>query len=354
MLGMCVLTSGGDPAAYSEVLARATASTPLALALLARLGAKLGCEPTNEAVSAARLERLRADATGYLKRAMARRAHRGPGRRRGLSAADHPGRRPATRGGHPGPPRRAHRAVDRRGPRRRRRLRRTGGRAQRAPRGGRRGGCGGLQVGDRVPHRARHRPPEPRRRARRVHALAPGRLPRDAGACQARARPPARSRARGGLGERRARAHPLGRRRSGQPRRARQAGGPVRAAQAPSAAARAADPRGLAVDGRGRVHGLDPAARLPRPLDRDPLGIARHRPADRDRPGRRAAVQGALRLRRGQRARGRVVRRARRARGAEPRARNRRRAPLAHGRAGRRHRRRRARRQLPPPARDRA
>jgi hypothetical protein len=67
MLGMCVLTSGGDPAAYSDVLRRATASTPLALALLARLGAHLGCEPTNEAVSAARLERLRADATGYLQ-----------------------------------------------------------------------------------------------------------------------------------------------------------------------------------------------------------------------------------------------------------------------------------------------
>ena len=67
MLGMCVLTSGGDPATYSDVLARATASTPLALALLARLGAQLGCEPTNEAVSAARLERLRADATGYLQ-----------------------------------------------------------------------------------------------------------------------------------------------------------------------------------------------------------------------------------------------------------------------------------------------
>ena len=67
MLGMCVLTSGGDPAAYADVLAQATASTPLALALLARLGAQLGCEPTNEAVSAARLERLRADATGYLQ-----------------------------------------------------------------------------------------------------------------------------------------------------------------------------------------------------------------------------------------------------------------------------------------------
>jgi uncharacterized protein len=67
MLGMCVLTSGGDPAAYSDVLRRATASTPLALALLGRLGDQLGCEPTNKAVSAARLERLRADATGYLQ-----------------------------------------------------------------------------------------------------------------------------------------------------------------------------------------------------------------------------------------------------------------------------------------------
>ena len=67
MLGMCVLTSGGDPAEYTDVLQRATASTPLALALLARLGAHLGCEPTNEAVAAARLERLRTDATGYLQ-----------------------------------------------------------------------------------------------------------------------------------------------------------------------------------------------------------------------------------------------------------------------------------------------
>jgi len=66
MLGMCVLTSGGDPAVYADVLEEATASTPLALALLARLGETLGCEPTNAAVAAARLERLRADAPGYL------------------------------------------------------------------------------------------------------------------------------------------------------------------------------------------------------------------------------------------------------------------------------------------------
>jgi hypothetical protein len=67
MLGMCVLTSGGDPAAYGEVLERATASTPLALALLSRLGDHLGCEPTNDAVSTARAERLRADPSGYLQ-----------------------------------------------------------------------------------------------------------------------------------------------------------------------------------------------------------------------------------------------------------------------------------------------
>ena len=67
MLGMCVLTSGGDPGAYAEVLERATASTPLALAMLSRLGDQLGVEPTNEAVSAARTERLRADPTGYLQ-----------------------------------------------------------------------------------------------------------------------------------------------------------------------------------------------------------------------------------------------------------------------------------------------
>jgi uncharacterized protein len=67
MLGMCVLTSGGDPATYADVLERATATTPLALAMLARLGEQLGVEPTNEAVSAARAERLQADPTGYLQ-----------------------------------------------------------------------------------------------------------------------------------------------------------------------------------------------------------------------------------------------------------------------------------------------
>ena len=122
MLGMCVLTSGGDPATYADVLARATASTPLALALLARLGAHLGCEPTNEAVArrppraaARRPDRLPAGA-------VARRRHRGPGRRRGLSPPDHLGIRARARSRRRRPPRRADRAVDRRGSRRRRRL----------------------------------------------------------------------------------------------------------------------------------------------------------------------------------------------------------------------------------------
>jgi predicted TIM-barrel fold metal-dependent hydrolase len=67
MLGMCVLTSGGDPATYADILEHATASTPIALAMLARLGEHLGVEPTDAAVSAARLERLRSGPTAYLQ-----------------------------------------------------------------------------------------------------------------------------------------------------------------------------------------------------------------------------------------------------------------------------------------------
>ena len=123
MLGMCVLTSGGDPATYADVLARATASTPLALALLSRLGAQLGCEPTNEAVAAARLERLRADATGYLQELWRDARIEGLVVDEGFPAADHPGIAELEReAGVAGPPRGAHRAVDRRGARRRRRL----------------------------------------------------------------------------------------------------------------------------------------------------------------------------------------------------------------------------------------
>src|SRR6185436_10153730 len=285
--------------------------------------------------------------------ALARRAHRGPRRGRGLPAADHPERRARARGRHPRSPRGAHRALDRRAARCGRGLRRAGGRAQRAPRGGSRGGCRGLQVGDRLPHGPRHHAPEPGRRERSVHTLAPGQLPRDARARQARARPAAGAHARGGLGQRRAGAHPLRRRRPRQPRRARPPRGSVRPAQAPPPPARAADPRGLAVDGRGGLHGLDPPPRLPRPLDRHPVGIARDRPADRDGARPRPALEGAVRVRRGQRARGCLVRGARRARGTRARARHRRRAPLAHAGAGNGHRQRRARGKLPAPARDR-
>ena len=172
MLGMCVLTSGGDPAAYADVLAQRHREHAA--------GARAARAP-------GRAARLRADERGGQRRApraaargcdrlpagaVARRPHRGPRRRRGLSAADHPWRRARARGRHPGSPRRAHRAVDRRGARRRGRLRRAGGCAQRAPRGGCRGRRRGLQVGDRLPHGPRHPPPERRRRARGVHALA--------------------------------------------------------------------------------------------------------------------------------------------------------------------------------------
>ena len=168
--------------------AQATASTPLALAMLARLGAQLGCEPTNEAVSAARLERLHADATGYLQELWRHARIEGLVVDEGFPLPIIPGADFATRSGHSrctascassrGSPRsaRAQPAMTN--------WRMRSVRASRRRPGGRRRG---LQVGDRVPDRPRHRSPERRRCARGLHALAPGRLSRDAGARQARA-----------------------------------------------------------------------------------------------------------------------------------------------------------------------
>ena len=193
MLGMCVLTSGGDPAAYAEVLARATASTPLALALLARLGAKLGCEPTNEAVSAARLERLRADATGYLQELWRDARIEGLVVDEGFPLPIIPCADLQREAGVP-----VHRVV-----------RIEPWIAEE------RGGADGYdELEDALSARLEAAAAdgavafksviayrtgldidaaERRRRARRVHALARGRLPRDARARQARARPPARA-----------------------------------------------------------------------------------------------------------------------------------------------------------------
>ena len=170
MLGMCVLTSGGDPATYSDVLGRATATTPLALALLARLGAQLGCEPTNEAVSAARLERLRADATGYLQELWRDARIEGLVVDEGFPLPIIPSAELEREAGVA-----VHRVVriepwiaeDRDGAAGYDELEDAlSARLEAAAAAGR----GGLQVGDRLPHGARHHAPERRRRARRSRA----------------------------------------------------------------------------------------------------------------------------------------------------------------------------------------
>ena len=316
MLGMCVLTSGGDPATYADVLRRATASTPLALALLERLGAQLGCEPTNEAVSAARLERLRSDATGYLQELWRDARIEGLVVDEGFPLPIIPSAELEREAGVRRASRRAHRALDRT---------RTG--TTRAA----------TAIWRMLSARA-SRPPsrEGAIAFKSVIAYRTGLDITQPSAADARA---AFTRWReDGFRETREHAKPVRDRllartlevasASGVPVHIHSGGGdpdslvpharpagPLRPAQAPPAAAGAADPRRLAVDGRGRVHGLDPPPRLPRSLDRHPLGLARDRPPDRDGAGRRAALEGALRLRRGERARGRLVLGARRPRG---------------------------------------
>ena len=68
MMGMCLRSSGLADAEGDPHLAFLTDSTPLALAMLARLGEHLDCEPTREAVGAARRTELERDPTGYLGR----------------------------------------------------------------------------------------------------------------------------------------------------------------------------------------------------------------------------------------------------------------------------------------------
>ena len=169
MLGMCVLTSGGDPATLRR---RARAQRRRARRsrwrCSRRLGAQLGCEPTNEAVGAARLERLRADATGYLQELWRDAGIEGLVVDEGFPAADH--RRPRARSARPGVA--VHRVVriepwiaeDRDAAGAYDELEDALSARLEAAAGGRRRG---VQVGDRLPHRARHHPAERRRRARR-------------------------------------------------------------------------------------------------------------------------------------------------------------------------------------------
>ena len=61
MLGMCVLTSGGDPAPRTPMCSSGRPRARRSRSRCSRASASTsGCEPTNEAVGAARLERLRA------------------------------------------------------------------------------------------------------------------------------------------------------------------------------------------------------------------------------------------------------------------------------------------------------
>ena len=68
MMGMCLISSGLADGEDDRHLGFLTDSTPLALAMLARLGEHLGCEPTREAVGAARRGALAADPTAYYRR----------------------------------------------------------------------------------------------------------------------------------------------------------------------------------------------------------------------------------------------------------------------------------------------
>jgi len=68
MLGACLISSDGLQPDDLPFIHELTDSDPLAMACRLRLSELLGCEPTREAVSAARRQALEADATGYLRR----------------------------------------------------------------------------------------------------------------------------------------------------------------------------------------------------------------------------------------------------------------------------------------------
>jgi predicted TIM-barrel fold metal-dependent hydrolase len=65
MMGMCLMSSGQVDKKLDHHLAMLTDSTPLALTLRRRLAEHLGCEPTREAVAAARREALESDPSQY-------------------------------------------------------------------------------------------------------------------------------------------------------------------------------------------------------------------------------------------------------------------------------------------------
>ena len=289
-----------------------------------RLAARLGVEPTREAVGAARLDALRATRA----RRTCRACGRTPGSPpivvdEGYPQPSIPSAELQRRGRAAGAPRGPHRALDRPAEARARRAStssrtRSCAEAERAPNETRRR----LQVDHRLPHRPRRAAVEPR----------------------ATPTPRSRAGARTAGAESREHAKPV---RDNLLRRtfeiAAAAGGlPVHihcGGGDPSivlgharpqdlfpllsertAPADAADPLGPAVARRGRVRGVDPAPRLPRDVDHDAVGVAGDRHQAGGAARHRAAVEGALRLRRGERARGAVAVGAGRPRGAGARA----------------------------------
>ena len=114
-LGTALISSNHanhDLAAFVEEL---TETTLFGLALRRWLAGYLGCEPTKEAVVAARDAALRADPPGYVRGLLGSEQRRRRHRRRGLPAADDPARGLRGRARRrAGAPRRPDRAVDRR------------------------------------------------------------------------------------------------------------------------------------------------------------------------------------------------------------------------------------------------
>jgi hypothetical protein len=68
MMGMCLISSGLVSDSTNRHLAVLTESTPLALTMRRRLAEHLGCEPSREALAAARHEALAADPVAYNRR----------------------------------------------------------------------------------------------------------------------------------------------------------------------------------------------------------------------------------------------------------------------------------------------
>ncbi len=312
-----------------------TDSTVFAIALRRWLAAHLGCEPTREAVTAARDEALRADPVAL---------HEGPARR------GRRGRDPLGRGVSRSRPIPADEFAATIGVTVHRVTRlepwilqhRDGsfddlvsGVEDEATEAAADPNCvayksivayrTGLDVGD----------PSPVGGRGGVRAVAGRRLGRDEGAREAGPRLPDPPDARGREGERPAVPLPLRRRRPRHQPRVRGPEVDVPAPRRRPGPAGRPRPLRLSLDPRGRLHRVRPAERLPRALGADPLGVGAGRMGARDARRDGPGGQAPLRLGRGGRAGGVLGVRAARPVGARARARPVRRPRLRVGGRGR-------------------